>query len=71
MLGKFIFRQKIMKKFPSILSKIFDDLFLVDNFKKNLHLSFKMYSVFFVLLSLFLLSFILFFLNKQNKKILV
>ena len=30
-----------------------------------------MYSVFFVLLSLFLLSLILFFLNKQNQKILV
>ena len=60
-LGKFIFRQKILKKFPSILSKISDDLFFSHRqlfllFLKNLHLSFKMYSVFFVLLSLFLLS---------------
>src|SRR6218665_861333 len=46
-LGKFIFRQKI----SSILSKLSDDLFLViDNFLQNLHLSFKMYSVFFVFL---------------------
>ena len=68
--------KNLLKKFPSILWKISDDLFLfclvIDNFfYKNLHLSFKMYSVFFVLLSLFLLSFMFIFFNKQNSKILV
>src|SRR6218665_3612398 len=62
-LEKFIFRQKILKS-----SLLFSPKFLTTSFfshrqlfLQNLHLSFKMYSVFFVLLSLFLLSFMFIF----------
>src|SRR6218665_125325 len=43
--GKIYFLKKILKKFPSILSKIYDDLFFshLQLFLKNVHLSFKMY----------------------------
>jgi len=65
-LGKYIFRQKILKKFPSILSKISDELFFykIDTFHSKCT-PFSLYFSFFVSVSAF---FHVYFLKIQKIK---
>src|SRR6218665_2818481 len=66
--GEFIFRQKILEKFPSILSKIPDGLFflVIDNFFAKLTL-FIQYVLHFLCIVVFVSAFFhVYFLNKQH-----